>query len=409
MVGPDDTPESESAEEAPTVTSDADLRGDTAIAVREAIASAGVGKDELNSTLPAIDGINDVVVRDGVASITISLPIPSETFRERFAADVASAAESVDSVESVDIDFQASVPDPGERIDALPDVKNIVAVASGKGGVGKSTVAANLAIALADTGAAVGLLDADVYGPNAPTFLGIHEQTPDATTDDKMVPRDAYGVRIMSMGFIAGEDDPVIWRGPLVDEFVKQLFGDVQWGELDYLIVDLPPGTGDAHLSLVQHLPVTGVVIVTTPQAVAVDDAARGLVGFARYDVPVLGIVENMASFECPDCGEIHDVFGTGGADNLAEQFNVPILGQIPLDPAVGTVESGGGAERPPGIDIPLVGRLQLPRTYEERVQSDKTPPVALRNDGGAAQEQLRISATRIAARLNQVTVTFQN
>src|SRR6056297_1275046 len=409
MADSDETPHAGRNDGVSTEPADAGQRDDTAAAVREAIASADVGAEELYADLVAIDGVSDAVVRDGVASIEISLPVPSETLREQLAADVVAAAESVAGVESVDVDFRASAADRGERIDMLPGVKNVVAVASGKGGVGKSTIAANLAVALADTGAAVGLLDADVYGPNAPTLLGLDERQPNATSDDEMVPRESYGVRAMSMEFITGEDDPIIWRGPLVDEFIKQLFGDVQWGELDYLIVDLPPGTGDAHLSLVQHFPVAGAVIVTTPQEVAVDDAARGLVGFARHDTPVLGIVENMAGFECPDCESLHDIFGTGGADDLADQFDVPVLGRIPLEPALGTMDGDGEPVRPPGIDVPLVGRLELPRTHEERTRGDRAPPLACRTDGGATREQLRITASRIAARLNEAAVTFQD
>ncbi|ELZ17450.1 Mrp/NBP35 family ATP-binding protein [Natrinema limicola] len=408
MADSDETPHAGRNDGVPTASADASQRDDTAAAVREAIASAGVGTEDLSADLAAIDGISDVIVRDGVASVEISLPVPSQTLRDQLAMDVVAAAESVAGVESADIDFQASAADPRERIDMLPGVKNVVAVASGKGGVGKSTIAANLAVALADAGAAVGLLDADVYGPNAPTLLGLDERRPNATSDDEMVPREAYGVRTMSMEFITGEDDPIIWRGPLVDEFIKQLFGDVQWGKLDYLIVDLPPGTGDAHLSLVQHFPVAGAVIVTTPQEVAVDDAARGLVGFARHDTPVLGIVENMAGFECPDCESLHDIFGTGGADDLADQFDVPVLGRIPLEPALGSMDDDGDSGRPPGIDVPLVGRLELPRTYEERTQDNRAPPLACRTDGGAAREQLRITASRIAARLNEAAVTFR-
>jgi ATP-binding protein involved in chromosome partitioning len=287
----------------------------------------------------------------------------------------------------------------------LPGVKNVVAVSSGKGGVGKSTVAANLAVALADAGASVGLLDADVYGPNAPTLFGLDGGAPAASIEDQMVPREAHGVKVMSMGFIADEDEPVIWRGPIVDEFVKQLFGDVSWGELDYLIVDLPPGTGDVQLSLVQHLPVAGAVVVTTPQEVALDDAARGLTGFARYDVPILGVVENMAGFVCPDCGEETDVFGAGGGDTLGEEFDLPVLGRVPIDPAVGTLDSGEEPPKPPGVSIPGIGRLQLPRTREEREGGGRLPPTALREDGGETREQLLRAATRVAARVNQAAV----
>jgi ATP-binding protein involved in chromosome partitioning len=376
--------------------------------VREAIASADVGTEDLPADLARIDGVGDVVVRDGRASVEISLPVPDEQLRERLAASVADAAADVDDVRSVEVGFRARAADPGERVEMLPDVRNVVAVASGKGGVGKSTVAANLAVALSDAGADVGLLDADVYGPNAPSMLGLGERTPVATGDDEMVPREAHGVRVLSMGFVADEDDPVIWRGPLVDEFIKQLFGDARWGELDYLLVDMPPGTGDAQLSLVQHLPVAGAVVVTTPQEVAVDDAARGLVGFARYDVPVLGVVENMAGFECPDCGGIHEIFGTGGADDLADQFEVPVLGRVPLDPAAGALEEDGEATAP-GVDLPLVGRLQLPRTHEERAAAGTLAPLALRDDGGESRHRLRAAATRVAARVNQAAVELDS
>lgn len=383
---------------------------DRAAAIRSAIASAGVGESELHAGLVAIDGVGDVVVRDGVASVEISLPVPSERLREHLADGIVDAVIEGEGVDAVEVGFRGDPADPGERTEMLPDVKNVVAVASGKGGVGKSTVAANVAVALADAGASVGLLDADVYGPNAPALFGLSERTPGATTADEMVPREAHGVRVMSMGFLADEDDPVIWRGPLVDEFIKQLFGDVHWGELDYLIVDMPPGTGDAQLSLVQHLPVAGAIIVTTPQEVAVDDAGRGLVGFARYDVPVLGVIENMAGFECPDCGEFHDIFGAGGGDFLADEYGVPVLGRVPLDPAVGDLESDEDeAATAPGTDLPLIGRLQLPRTREEREQAGSLPPVALREDGGATRERLRAAATRGAARLNQAAVQLDH
>lgn len=404
-----DSHESGGAEGTPTSTGDSAAPRKDAAAVREAVASAGVGEAELHADLAGIDAIGDIVVRDGVASVEVSLPVPSESIREGLSRGVAEAASDVEGVTSVEVEFRASAADVGERIELLPDVKNVVVVASGKGGVGKSTIAANLAVALADAGASVGLLDADVYGPNAPTFLGLGERTPDTTADDEIVPHEAHGVRVISMGFVVGEDDPIIWRGPLVDECIKQLVGDVRWGDLDYLVVDMPPGTGDAQLSLVQHLPVAGAVIVTTPQDVAVDDAARGLVGFARYDVPVLGVVENMAGFECPDCGEVHDIFGTGGGDFLTEEYGVPVLGRVPLDPAAGDVEpSKDEAEAPSGIDLPLVGRLQLPLTRTERNRSRSLAPLSLRENGGETRNRLRAAATRVAARLNEAAVQLE-
>jgi ATP-binding protein involved in chromosome partitioning len=381
----------------PSANGDADGRER---AVWRAVANAGVGESELTADLASIDAIGDVSVRDGRATVTVTLPVPSDRIREAVAADIEAVAGAVPAVEAVAVAFRPRAPDSGKHVEMLPGVENVVAVASGKGGVGKSTVATNLAVALADAGADVGLLDADVYGPNAPALLGLGDRSADATADDEMVPREAHGVRVMSMEFVADDDDPVIWRGPLVDEFVTQLADDVRWGPLDYLVLDLPPGTGDVHLSVVQHLPIAGTVVVTTPQAVAADDSARGLLGFARYDAPVLGLVENMTEFECPDCGETHELFGSGGADELAEEFGIPVLGRVPLDPAVGTLESDDDPDRPPGIDVPVVGRLQLPRTAAERNRRDTRPPLVSRADGGAPGVALRATATQVAARL---------
>ncbi|MEF8815020.1 MAG: P-loop NTPase, partial [Halovenus sp.] len=257
-------------------------QSDTDSAVARALANASIGADIQFPDVAALNAF-DVTVVDGTAMVTVTLPVPSDDLRAIVGRDVRRAVQTVDGVSTVECRFEPAVPDPGTDVDFIPDVKTVVAVSSGKGGVGKSTVAVNLATALAEAGASVGLLDADVYGPNAPAMLGLAERKPNSTHSDEIVPREAHGVKVMSIGFITGEDDPVIWRGPLVDEFIKQLFGDVAWGELDYLIVDMPPGTGDAQLSLVQHLPVTGAVIVTTPQLVAVDDARRGLRGFAGY------------------------------------------------------------------------------------------------------------------------------
>lgn len=391
---------------------DGQERRDTASRVDSvwtAIADAGVGETAFTVDLASIGAISDVTVSDAGVSITVSLPVPSERIRDDIATGLRDAVMTVPGVDAVEVAFRPAAADSGKHVDMLPDVKNVVAVASGKGGVGKSTVASNLAVALADAGADVGLLDADVYGPNAPAMLGLDDRTADATPADEMVPREAHGVRVMSMGFVADDDDPVIWRGPLVDEFVKQLAEDVQWGALDYLVVDLPPGTGDVHLSLVQHLPVAGTVIVTTPQAVAVDDAARGLLGFARYDAPVLGVVENMTAFECPDCGESHDVFGSDGAAELADEFGIPVLGRIPLDPAVGTLEPDEDPERPPGVDVPLVGRLQLPRTAAERNQRTARPPPVTRENGGGPRTALRETATRVAARLEEAATQLDD
>jgi len=231
--------------------------------------------------------------------------------------------------------------DPEE--DVLPGVENVIAVASGKGGVGKSTVAVNLAAGLADMGARVGLFDADVYGPNVPRLVDA-EEPPQATDDEEIIPPEQYGMKLMSMDFLVGEDDPVIWRGPMVHNVLTQLWEDVDWGRLDYMIVDLPPGTGDTQLTLLQSVPVSGAVIVTTPQDVAIDDARKGLKMFGRHDTPVLGIVENMSSFVCPDCGGEHAIFGEGGGQALADEVEMPFLGKIPLDPSI---REGGDEGRP--------------------------------------------------------------
>jgi ATP-binding protein involved in chromosome partitioning len=212
----------------------------------------------------------------------------------------------------------------------LPQTKRVIAVASGKGGVGKTTTSVNLAIALAQAGAKVGLMDADIYGPNVPQMMGVHGQP--AQMNGKLLPFEQYGVKMMSLGFFVPSDTAMIWRGPMVHSAITQLLKDVNWGELDYLLVDLPPGTGDAQLTLVQSVPLTGVVIVCTPQSVALSDAMRGLAMFQKTNVPILGVIENMAYFACPHCHERTDIFSYGGARAEAARFQVPFLGEIPLD-----------------------------------------------------------------------------
>src|SRR5215510_12633127 len=227
--------------------------------------------------------------------------------------------------------------------------QHVIAVASGKGGVGKSTIAVNLAIALAQTGAAVGLLDADIHGPNIPRMMGVEGQ-PDKGPDGSMRPLHNYGVALMSVGFLAGGTKPVIWRGPLIGKIIKQFLMQVDWGRLDYLIVDLPPGTGDAQLTLCQSVALTGGVIVSTPQDVALEDALRGMEMFRAVQVPILGLVENMSYFLCPHCQERTDIFAHGGAQRAAEAYQVPFLGALPLDP---TIRRGGDAGRPIVMEEP--------------------------------------------------------
>lgn len=231
---------------------------------------------------------------------------------------------------------------------AYPQLGQIIAVSSGKGGVGKSTVATNVAVALARQGARVGLMDADIYGPNVPRMMGVN--APPAVIDEKIIPLEAFGVKLISLGFLIDKDQPAIWRGPIVMKIITQFLRDVAWGELDVFIVDMPPGTGDAQLSLVQATHVHGAIIVTTPQDVAVGDALRGAKMFQRVGVPVIGIVENMSWFECPHCGKPTDLFGSGGGERLAHEVEVPLLAQIPLYPRV---REGGDQGRPIVVSDP--------------------------------------------------------
>jgi ATP-binding protein involved in chromosome partitioning len=234
---------------------------------------------------------------------------------------------------------RAAVPAPTPV--AYPHLGNIIAISSGKGGVGKSTVASNLAIALAKGGARVGLMDADIYGPNIPRMMGVNAPPP--VENEKIIPLQAHGVKIMSLGFMIERDQPAIWRGPIIMKIITQFLRDVQWGELDYFLVDMPPGTGDAQLSLVQATMVHGAIIVTTPQEVAAGDALRGAKMFQRVAVPVLGVVENMSYFVCPNCNDKHRIFGSGGGKRLAEELGVPLLGEIPFFP--GVLEGGDRGE----------------------------------------------------------------
>ena len=234
-------------------------------------------------------------------------------------------------------------PDPFAERRPLPGVKRVIAVASAKGGVGKSSVAVNLALALRDRGHAVGLLDADVYGPSVPTMLGL-TRGPEVTEDKRILPVRDRDLQIISMGLLMDPDQPVIWRGPLVFSAIKQFLKDVQWDGLDYLVVDMPPGTGDAQLTLVQQVPLSGVVMVTTPQEVALADVRRGIRMFREVDVPVLGVVENMSYFACPDTGKQYDIFGQGGGGRVAAEYDLPLLGEIPIDPAI---REGGDTGRP--------------------------------------------------------------
>jgi len=285
--------------------------------------------------------IQNVRIADGRVALTVILTTPACPLKDEIGERIRTALmERVPGVGGVDIDFGARVMafrGVGDKA-AIEGVKNVVAVGSGKGGVGKSTVAANLALALRGAGASVGLVDADVYGPNIPTMMGA-VGTPYAE-NKKIIPLEAHGVKVMSIGFLIPPDKPVIWRGPMIAGTLKQFLYDVNWGELDYLVVDLPPGTGDAPLTLVQSIPITGAVLVTTPQDVALEDVAKAASMFKTLGVSVLGVIENMSYFLCPHCGDRTDVFDHGGGRRLAETLGVPFMGEVPLDPKL---RLGGG------------------------------------------------------------------
>jgi ATP-binding protein involved in chromosome partitioning len=295
---------------------------------------------ELQKSLVALNMIRNVKVEDGQVSFTLVLTTPACPLREFIVEDCEKAVRTLPGVESVAVEVTAETP----QQKALPDrtgiagVKNILAVTSGKGGVGKSTVAINIAVALAKTGATVGLIDADIYGPNAPTMMGLSEASvtvrdDSASGEQVLEPAFNHGVKMVSMGFLIDKDQPVVWRGPMLNGVIRQFLYQVQWGELDYLVVDMPPGTGDAQLTLAQAVPMAGAVIVTTPQAVALSDARRGLKMFEQLNVPILGLVENMSYFIAPDMPDKqYAIFGSDGGQKAADELGVTLLGKVPLE-----------------------------------------------------------------------------
>jgi ATP-binding protein involved in chromosome partitioning len=343
---------------------------DTVAAVRAALAT--VIDPDLHRDLVSLNMVRNIVVAEGVAAFDLVLTTNACPVKQQLEDQCRAAAISVAGVTRAVITVSAEVPVHAGRA-ALPGIRHLVGIGSGKGGVGKSTVTANLACALAAAGARVGILDADIYGPSMPTMLGVHRQP--EIVDKKMVPVRAHGIQVMSMGFIVERSQAVVWRGPMVVGAIKQFLTDVAWGELDYLLIDLPPGTGDIQITLAQSAPLTGAVVVSTPQAVALDDARRAVAMFAKVSVPMLGIVENMSDFICPSCGRHEAIFGHGGAEREAADLGVPFLGRLPLEPAVRICGDGG------------------------------TPVVAL-HPGSASAVAFRGLAERVAARISTVALT---
>ncbi len=292
---------------------------------------------DLGRDVVSLGMIKDLVIgAEGRVSFTFELTTPACPVKDRFRTLAQKLVADIPGVTVVDVKMTANVrsafnrPQPNQ---VIPGVKQAIAVASGKGGVGKSTVAINLACALGLAGAKVGLLDADIYGPSIPGMMGIQDQP--KVRDQKLVPLEAFGVKLMSIGFLAGADKAMVWRGPMVSRAIEQMLTDVHWGELDYLVIDLPPGTGDASLTLAQAVPLTGVAIVCTPQTSALNIAVKALQMFRGLNVPPLGLVENMSWFVCGKCSEQHFIFDHGGAERAARRLGVPYLGGIPLEKGI--------------------------------------------------------------------------
>ena len=314
-----------------------------------------VNDPDLHKDLVTLKMIDNIQVNENKISVDVILTTPACPLKDKIQQDCENAIkEDFPEAKEISIKMTSKVTSHANEVkDAiLPGVKNTIAIASGKGGVGKSTIAVNLAVALAKDGAKVGLIDADIYGPSIPLMMGIKEK-PRVYQDKetmKMLPLENFGIKLMSIGFLIDDNAPVIWRGPMASGAVKQFLSDVAWGELDYLIFDMPPGTGDIQLTLAQTIPLTGAVIVTTPQEVSLIDARKGLKMFHRVNVPVLGIIENMSYFIAPDTGIKYDIFGNGGGENLSVELEAPFLGGIPIDPRV---RIGGDKGIPIVFDIP--------------------------------------------------------
>ena len=305
-----------------------------------------VQEPDLGNDIVTLNMVKDIHIKDNVVSFTIVLTTPACPLKEVMRTDCINAIQQLNENVIVNISFTSHTT--SKRIDAktiLPGVKNIIVVVSGKGGVGKSTVAANLALALAQHNAKIGLMDADIYGPSVPIMFGVRGERPmmrDVNGKGMIVPLERYGIKLMSIGLLVDEKSAVVWRGPMASSAIKQFITDVDWSELDYLVIDMPPGTGDIHLTLMQTIPVTGAIIVTTPQPVALADAKKGIAMFAQaqLNTPIIGVVENMAYFtpeELPD--KKYYIFGKEGGKNLAEEYDLPFLGQIPL---VQNIREGG-------------------------------------------------------------------
>ena len=350
------------------------------------LAALSTVKDpELHRGMIELNMIQDVTLVDPrTVAMRVVLTTPACPLKNRIHDDIDAALATLPGAPKAEIKWDAQVSRTGSipQMQQIEGVKNIVSVGAGKGGVGKSTSAVNLALALAQLGARTGVLDADVYGPNVPILLGAEREKPYAQ-NDKIIPIQRYGMKVISIAFFIEADKPAIWRGPMLSGAVRQFLFDVNWGELDYLVVDLPPGTGDVQLTMSQSIPMTGAVVVSTPQDVSTADVGRAIQMFHTLKVPNLGLIENMSYFACPHCGEREDIFGHGGAKTLAERMKIPFLGEIPLDRKI---REGGG----PGVPL-MVSEPDSPLAAVYRdVASQLAAQVSIRNFKQASVIPLR-------------------
>jgi ATP-binding protein involved in chromosome partitioning len=318
-------------------------------AVLDALRS--VKDPDLHKDIVTLGFVKDISTDNGRVSFTIELTTPACPVKDAMQEQARQVVAAIPGVTDVRVSMTAAVRaahNPASQQAPIAGVKNIIAVGAGKGGVGKTTLAVNLAAALARLGGRVGIVDGDIYGPNIPMMLGI--DSPLLAEGEKILPPEKHGLKVVSMGFLANADSPVIWRGPMLHSVIRQFFHDVKWGELDYLVIDMPPGTGDVALSLSQTVPVAGGIVVTTPQEVSLADSRRAVRMYQKLNIPVLGLVENMSYFVCPGCGHESDIFGRGGGERIAQELEVPFLGSIPI---YQPIRQGGDTGTPPVITEP--------------------------------------------------------
>jgi len=347
------------------------------------MAALGKVKDpEIGRDLVSLGMVKAIEITGTAVDLTVELTTPACPLKAKIESDIVEGLEAL-GASAVRVDWASNVKRSfgGPAADLIPGVRNTIAVASGKGGVGKTTVAVNLAVSLARDGAAVGLLDADITGPNVPLMMGTGGAHVTGA-GGRVNPVTSHGVKMMSIQYFLTGDAPVIWRGPLIHSAIQQFLRDVEWGELDYLVIDLPPGTGDAALSISQLIPLSGAVVVTTPQEVSLMDARKAIAMFTKVNVRTLGVIENMSAFICPDCGHEHDIFGSGGADSIARELELDVLGRIPLEPAVRSGGDGGvpiTSTQHPGSDSSAAAQAlrEVARTVAGRVSVLATPVAA--------------------------------